>query len=113
MASIDKIGEYNEGTLWPFNYDETYIATKHIQAFPLVLVDDLVNKLEAAVASAGLYFDDEDLLKEIATGLIKGNVILQGPPGTGKTTGRIPVRRGSADVRHRPQPDGKSETFNV
>lgn len=86
MASIDKIGEYNEGTLWPFNYDETYIATKHIQAFPLVLVDDLVNKLEAAVASAGLYFDDEDLLKEIATGLIKGNVILQGPPGTGKTT---------------------------
>ena len=26
------------------------------------------------------------MLKEIATGLIKGNEILQGPPGTGKTT---------------------------
>lgn len=86
MASIDKITEYNEGTLWPFNYDDTYIATKHIQALPLVLVDDLVSKLESAVADAGLFFDDEDLLKEIATGLIKGNVILQGPPGTGKTT---------------------------
>lgn len=86
MASIDKTNEYNEGTLWPFNYDDTYIATKHIQGLPLVLVDDLVKKLESAVSDAGLYFDDEDLLKEIATGLIKGNVILQGPPGTGKTT---------------------------
>ena len=64
----------------------TYIATKHIQALPLVLVDDLVKKLEKAVSDAGLFFDDEDLLKEIAAGLIKGNVILQGPPGTGKTT---------------------------
>ena len=86
MANIDKINEYNEGTLWPFNYDDTYIATKHIQALPLVLVDDLVKKLEKAVSDAGLFFDDEDLLKEIAAGLIKGNVILQGPPGTGKTT---------------------------
>lgn len=86
MASIDKINEYNQGSLWPFNYDDTYIATKHIQGLPLVLADDLVSKLESAVADAGLFFDDEDLLKEIATGLIKGNVILQGPPGTGKTT---------------------------
>lgn len=86
MASIDKINEYNEGTLWPFNYDDTYIATKHVQGLPLVLVDDLVSKLEKEVEAAGLFFDDEDLLKEIATGLIKGNIILQGPPGTGKTT---------------------------
>lgn len=55
-------------------YDDTYIATKHIQGLPLVLVDDLVSKLESAVSDAGLYFDDEDLLKEIATGLIKGSI---------------------------------------
>lgn len=86
MANIDKINEYNEGTLWPFNYEDTYIAAKHVQNLPLVLVDDLVSKLENAVEDAGLFFDDGDLLKEIAAGLIKGNVILQGPPGTGKTT---------------------------
>lgn len=86
MASLDKMKEYNEGTLWPFNYNDTYVATKHVQGLPLVLIDDLVSKLEKAVEDAGLFFADEDLLKEIAAGLIKGNVILQGPPGTGKTT---------------------------
>lgn len=86
MANIDKITEYNEGTLWPYNSDDTYLATKHIQRFPLELGDDIVENLKKAVSVAGLYFDDEDLLKEIATGLIRGNIILQGPPGTGKTT---------------------------
>ncbi len=86
MANIDKIDEYNKGTLWPYDYSETYLATKHIQKHPLILIDDLINQLQAAVTNAGLFFDDDDLLKEIATGLVKGNVILQGPPGTGKTT---------------------------
>ena len=86
MANIDKIEAYNNGTLWPFNYDDTYLATKFVQAHPLELQDDLVKKLNDAVSAAGLFFGDDDLIKEIATGLIKGNVILQGPPGTGKTT---------------------------
>ncbi|MBV1759460.1 MAG: AAA family ATPase [Dethiosulfatibacter sp.] len=86
MANIDKVQEYNEGTVWPNNYDDTYLATKHIQSYPLELKEKLVDELRTKVAAAGLFFDDEDLLKEIATGIIKGNVILQGPPGTGKTT---------------------------
>lgn len=86
MANIDKIEEYNNGTLWPEKYDETYIATKHIQSYPLELKDGLVSELKNEVEAAGLFFDDPDLLKEIATGLIRGNIILQGPPGTGKTT---------------------------
>ena len=86
MANLEKILEYNDGTLWPNNYDETYLATKHVQNYPLVIADDVVGKIKAAVDKAGLYFDDEDMLKEIATGLIRGNIILQGPPGTGKTT---------------------------
>lgn len=86
MANLEKILEYNDGTLWPNNYDETYLATKHVQNYPLVIADDIVGKIKAAVDEVGLYFDDEDMLKEIATGLIRGNIILQGPPGTGKTT---------------------------
>lgn len=86
MANIGKIEEYNNGTLWPYNYDETYLATKHVQAYPLELKDNLMEELRSEIAAAGLFFDDDDMLKSITTGIIKGNVILQGPPGTGKTT---------------------------
>lgn len=86
MANLDKIEEYNNGTLFPDNYEDTYLATKHVQNYPLEIIGDIVEKLKKEVADAGLYFDDDDMLKEIATGLIRGNIILQGPPGTGKTT---------------------------
>ncbi|MFQ9922030.1 MAG: AAA family ATPase [Beduini sp.] len=86
MANLDKIEEYNNGTLFPDNYEDTYLATKHVQNYPLEIMDDIVGKLKQEVANAELYFDDDDMLKEIATGLIRGNIILQGPPGTGKTT---------------------------
>lgn len=86
MANLDKIEEYNKGTVFPENYNDTYLATKHIQQYPLEIIEDIVEELEKAVGEAGLYFDDDDMLKEIVTGLIRGNIILQGPPGTGKTT---------------------------
>lgn len=86
MANLDKIEEYNKGTIFPENYNETYLATKHVQRYPLEVIHDIVGELKKAVDDAGLYFDDDDMLKEIATGLIRGNIILQGPPGTGKTT---------------------------
>lgn len=86
MANLDKIEEYNNGTLFPDNYEDTYLATKHVQNYPLEIIGDIVEELKKEVANSGLYFDDDDMLKEIATGLIRGNIILQGPPGTGKTT---------------------------
>lgn len=86
MASINTIEKYNDGSLVPENYDDTYIATKHIQEEPLIIEAHIVDKLKDAVNAAGLYFDDDDLYKEIVAGLLRGNIILQGPPGTGKTT---------------------------
>ncbi len=86
MANINTIEKYNDGSLVPENYDETYVATKYVQGDTLVIEDNIVDKLKKAVNDAGLYFDDEDLYKEIVAGLIRGNIILQGPPGTGKTT---------------------------
>lgn len=87
MTTLDKITQYNEGTVWPLKYEDTYLATKHIQAHALEYDDDLINILKDKIAKAGLYFDDVDrLVKEIVAGLIKGNIILQGPPGTGKTS---------------------------
>lgn len=86
MANLDKIEEYNKGTVFPKNYNDTYLATKHVQQYPLEVIHDIVGELKKSVDNAGLYFDDDDMLKEIATGLIRGNIILQGPPGTGKTT---------------------------
>lgn len=86
MANLDKIKEYNKGTIFPENYNDTYLATKHVQQYSLEVIDDIVGELQREVDVAGLFFDDADMLKEIVTGLIRGNIILQGPPGTGKTT---------------------------
>lgn len=86
MNNVDKIESYNNGSVWPYNYDQTYLATKHIQDLPLLIKDKLILELSEEINKSGLFFDDVDLLTEIASGLIKGNIILQGPPGTGKTS---------------------------
>lgn len=86
MSNLETIKQYNEGKVYPEKYDETYLATKHIQKHPLEIPDKLVEELNKAVKERGLFFDNENLMKDIAAGLIRGNIILQGPPGTGKTT---------------------------
>lgn len=86
MANLDTIKQYNDGALIPNNYEETYLATRHVQDEQLIIENKIVDKLKSAVEAEGLYFDDEDIFKEIVAGLLRGNIILQGPPGTGKTT---------------------------
>lgn len=85
MATIDEIKQYNEGTIIPNNYNDTYIATKFVQDYSLEIKPDIIESLKENLKEKNLYFDDEFILNEIVTGLIKGNLILQGPPGTGKT----------------------------
>lgn len=86
MAVLDQIEQFNKGTIFPESYNDTYIATKHICGSSLVIPSDVLAKLKAAISEAGMYFGDDNILEQIVTGLIKGNIILQGPPGTGKTT---------------------------
>lgn len=86
MAELNKIEQYNKGAIFPSNYDETYIATKHISKEPLAIPNDVSEKLKKAIDAKNLYFGDDTVLNEILIGIIKGNIILQGPPGTGKTT---------------------------
>lgn len=86
MSNLNTIEQYNKGTLFPEKYDETYIATKHVQDYSLEIPEKIVEKLNKEVQKKGLFFDNDNLMKDIATGLIRGNIILQGPPGTGKTT---------------------------
>jgi 5-methylcytosine-specific restriction protein B len=86
MANIDQIESFNKGTVFPSDYNETYLATKHIASSKLEIPEDILKKLKETIEKEGLYFGNDDVLKEVVTGLIKGNIILQGPPGTGKTT---------------------------
>ena len=86
MSSINTLDKYNDGSLHPENYNETYLATKYIQAERLLINLDIVRNLKNRIEESNLYYDNEDLYKEIVAGLIRGNIILQGPPGTGKTT---------------------------
>ncbi|MCI6977455.1 MAG: AAA family ATPase [Lachnospiraceae bacterium] len=86
MAQLDQIEQFNNGNLFPETYVDTYIATKHIAREALSIPEEVLTKLKDKIAEKGLYFGDESVLREIVTGLVKGNIILQGPPGTGKTT---------------------------
>lgn len=86
MAKLDQIEQFNNGNIFPENYDDTYIATKHIANKAIVIPQDVLEILKNKITEKGLYFGNENVLREIVIGIIKGNVILQGPPGTGKTT---------------------------
>lgn len=86
MANVNKIEQYNKGTVFPDSYEETYLATKYISDIKLIIPEDVFNKLKEKINEKGLYFGDDSVLRNIVAGIIKGNIILQGPPGTGKTT---------------------------
>lgn len=86
MANLDQIQQFNEGYIYPQDYQESYIATKHICFKILDIPANVIEVLKEKISEKGLYFGNDELLKEIVVGIIKGNVILQGPPGTGKTT---------------------------
>ena len=86
MANVNKIEQYNKGTVFPDSYKETYLATKHISNIKINIPDDLFHKFKDKIDEKGLYFGDDSVLRNIIAGIIKGNIILQGPPGTGKTT---------------------------
>lgn len=86
MANVNKIDQYNKGTVFPDSYKETYIATKHISDIKLTIPSDIFAKFKQKIEEKGLYFGDDSVLRNVIAGIIKGNIILQGPPGTGKTT---------------------------
>lgn len=86
MANLDQIEQFNKGNIFPEDYSLTYVATKHISAKAISIPGNVLEKLKSKIKEKGLYFGNDDVLSEIVTGLVKGNIILQGPPGTGKTT---------------------------
>lgn len=86
MANLDQIEQFNNGNIFPETYADTYLATKHIAGKSIDVPENVVEKLKEKIQEKGLYFGDDSVLREIATGVVKGNIILQGPPGTGKTS---------------------------
>ncbi len=86
MAKLDQIEQFNNGNIFPKTYEDTYLATRHIADTSIDIPENAIEKLKDKIAENGVYFGDESILKEVITGLIKGNIILQGPPGTGKTS---------------------------
>lgn len=86
MANLNQIEQFNNGNIFPETYEDTYLATKHIAGKSINVPEDIVEKLKEKIQEKGLYFGDDSVLREIATGVVKGNIILQGPPGTGKTS---------------------------
>ena len=86
MSSLTEIELFNNGSAYPQNYRQTYLATKHIAHFKLKYDKDLLTKFEDALKANDFFLPNEDTKYLIITALLNGNIILQGPPGTGKTT---------------------------
>lgn len=86
MANLDQIEQFNNGNIFPEDYGATYVATRHIATKAISIPGNILGLLKTKIKEKGLYFGNDDVLCEIVTGLVKGNIILQGPPGTGKTT---------------------------
>lgn len=86
MADLNQIEQFNNGNIYPEEYSMTYVATKHISEKAISIPKNVLDELKSKIMEKGLYFGNNDVLSEIVTGLVKGNIILQGPPGTGKTT---------------------------
>lgn len=86
MAELDQIEQFNMGNIFPKTYEDTYLATKHIAGKAIDIPQDILKKLKDKIQEKGLYFGEDSVLREVITGIVKGNIILQGPPGTGKTT---------------------------
>lgn len=86
MESTEKLKKINDGSMFPQNYDETYLATKHISKIKLEVPLNIINIIEEKLQDENIFVYDKSIIYQIVIGLIKGNIILQGPPGTGKTT---------------------------
>jgi MoxR-like ATPase len=86
MAEIDEIKQINEWAIVPTSFNDTYLATVHVKDKKLIIPSDVLQALKDALDVDNVYVGNDEVLKEIITGVIKGNIILQGPPGTGKTT---------------------------
>lgn len=86
MHSIEEIKQINEWAIIPESFDDTYIATEHYKNTKMVIPNDVLKSFKDILEKNDVYIGEDEILKEIITGVIKGNIILQGPPGTGKTT---------------------------
>lgn len=86
MATLDQMEQFNNGSIFPESYRDTYVAARHIADKKLWVPQDILARLKEGIKEQGLYFGDDSVLRELVIGLVKGNIILQGPPGTGKTS---------------------------
>lgn len=86
MATVSEIQQYNNWTVIPNDFYDTYLATEHIKDYGLEIPNNVLQVFKEKLETENIYVGNDEVIKEIIAGIIKGNIILQGPPGTGKTT---------------------------
>ena len=83
---MDRETLINEHFIFESKMETTYTPSFEIQDQKLEVPPDIFEIFKSNLANEKIFLDDDNLIREIITGLIRGNIILQGPPGTGKTT---------------------------
>lgn len=86
MKEVELSEIFNNGSGFPCNFDDTYLATESVAKYKLLYDKKILEDFDKKLEDNKFYLPDNDVKKMIIVGLLTGNIILQGPPGTGKTT---------------------------
>lgn len=63
----------------------SYKAADDIAHEKIEIPEDVINLFKQKLVERHIFLNDNDLICDIISGIIRGNIVLQGPPGTGKT----------------------------
>lgn len=83
MIDIRKL--VNNGKLIEESMNISYKASYDVADEKIEIPTDVINTFKKKLDDYHIFLNDDDVIYDIISGIIRGNIILQGPPGTGKT----------------------------
>lgn len=83
MIDIRKL--VSGGKLIEESMNISYKAANDIANEKIEIPDDVINVFKENLNKYNIFLKNDDIILDIISGIIRGNIILQGPPGTGKT----------------------------
>lgn len=83
MVDIRKL--VSDGKLVEESMNISYKAADDIAGEKIEIPTDVINTFKQKLNENHIFLNDDDVICDIISGIIRGNIVLQGPPGTGKT----------------------------
>lgn len=75
----------HDGRLIEESMNISYKAADEIAGEKIEIPTNVINIFKQKLNEYHIFLNDDDIICDIISGIIRGNIVLQGPPGTGKT----------------------------